>query len=182
MKLAGLERKPFSKTLQGPRLVLMRAEAQHAKALWPSVLRDRELRGSSWPAIDSFEEFQNYFEELATDMPKREVVYVLFKGDIAIGTLHIFSFSYPNHRVEIGYGIEHTYEGQGFVSESIAVVEAELKALGFNRVEIRCSSQNERSISLAKYNHYIQEACLKQECIEDGEYRDTLIFAKLLRE
>ncbi|MNL08859.1 Ribosomal-protein-serine acetyltransferase [compost metagenome] len=96
--------------------------------------------------------------------------------------MHIFSFSYPNHRVEIGYGIEHTYEGQGFVSEAIGLVEAELKALGFNRVEIRCNADNERSVSLAKYNHYIQEACLKQECIEDGKYRDTLIFAKLLKE
>jgi ribosomal-protein-serine acetyltransferase len=180
--LAALERKPFAKSLQGPRLVLMRAESQHAKALWPSVLRDRALRGASWPGMDSFEEFQNYFEELDSEMPKQEVVYVLFKGEVAIGTLHIFSFSFPNHRVEIGYGIEHTYEGQGFVSESIGVVEAELRSLGFNRVEIRCSSHNERSVALAKYNHYIQEACLKKECIEDGEYRDTLIFAKLLRE
>lgn len=179
--LMALERKPFSKTLSGPRLVLRRAEAQHAKALWPSVLRDRELRGASWPNIDSFEEFQNYFQELDIELPKQEVVYVLFKGDVAIGTLHIFSFSYPNHRVEIGYGIEHTYEGQGFVSESISLVESELTSLGFNRVEIRCNADNERSVSLAKYNHYVQEACLKQECIEDGEYRDTLIFAKLLK-
>ena len=180
--LVGLERKPFAKSLQGPRLVLRRAEAQHAKALWPSVLRDRELRGSSWPAIDSFEEFQNYFDELESELPKQEVVYVLTKGDIAIGTLHIFSFSYPNHRVEIGYGIEHTYEGQGFVSESIALVETELRSLGFNRVEIRCNADNERSVALAKYNHYTQEACLKQECIEDGQYRDTLIFGKLLQQ
>jgi ribosomal-protein-serine acetyltransferase len=178
--LIALEKKPFALNLQGARLTLQRARAQHAKALWPSVLRDRELRGASWPNIDSFEEFQNYFEELDTELPKQEVVYVLFKGDTAMGTLHVFGFSYPNHRVEIGYGIEQSFEGQGFVSESIALVETELKSLGFNRVEIRCSSNNERSVSLAKYNHYIQEACLKQECIEDGEFRDTLIFAKLL--
>jgi RimJ/RimL family protein N-acetyltransferase len=179
--LVGLERKPFSKSLQGTRIKLVRAQTAHAEALWPSVLRDRELRGSSWPSIDTLEEFQNYFQELDSDLHKQEVVYVLHKDDTAIGSLHIFSFSYPNHRVEIGYGIERNYEGQGLVSEAIAVVEAELRSLGFNRVEIRCNANNERSVALAKYNKYDQEACLKHECIEDGVYRDTLIFAKLLR-
>ena len=179
--LVALERKPFAKSLQGPRLVLMRAQAEHAKALWPSVLRDRELRGLSWPQIESFEEFQNYFEESDSEMPKSEVVYVLFKDGAAIGTLHIFSFSYPNHRVEIGYGIEQTYEGQGLVSEAIALAEGELRSLGFNRLEIRCDATNKRSVALAKRNHFVQEAYLKQECIEDGKYRDTLIFAKFLQ-
>lgn len=178
--LVGLEPKPFAKSLQGPRLVLQRARAQHAAALWPSVLRDRELRGSSWPQMDSLEEFQNYFQELDTELPKSEAVYVLFKDDSAIGTFHIFSFSYPNRRVEIGYGIERSFEGQGLVSEAVDVVLAELKSLGFNRVEIRCDAANARSVALAKRNQFEQEAYLKQECIEDGKYRDTLIFARLL--
>ena len=163
--LVALEKKAFASSLKGARVELWRAQTAHADQLWPSVLRDRELRGSSWPAIDSLEEFQNYFSELDTELPKQEVVYVLFKNDMAIGTFHIFSFSYPNHRVEIGYGIEHSFEGQGLVSEALVLVEGELKSLGFNRVEIRCNALNERSVALAKRHQYEQEAFLKQECI-----------------
>ncbi|MBP9707177.1 MAG: GNAT family N-acetyltransferase [Oligoflexales bacterium] len=89
------------------------------------------------------------------------------------------SLSRENNRCEIGYWISGVFEGKGYISDALAALEISLFDIGFNRIEIHCSSLNSKSMSVAKRNSYQLEAYLKQEEIKNGAYRDTLIFAKL---
>ncbi|MBS1969759.1 MAG: GNAT family N-acetyltransferase [Bdellovibrionales bacterium] len=179
--ITALEKKPFANSLKGPRLWLEKATTAHAEKLWECVLKDRELRGVSWPGTESVEEMRGYLQMVDLELPKDEVVYIMRLEQEIIGSFHIHSLNYTYHRTEIGYGIQKAYEGYGFVSEAVELVEKELKRLGFNRIEIRCNADNIRSVSLAKRNAYRHEGTLLQECVEDGRFRDTAIFAKLLR-
>ena len=65
------------------------------------------------------------------------------------------------------------------MSEAVSALEAACFELGFNRVEIRCSSLNTRSASVPKRLEYCHEGTLREEMIENGKPRDTLVFAKL---
>jgi ribosomal-protein-serine acetyltransferase len=179
--ISPLEKKPFAKSLKGPRLWLEKAEAIQAEALWECILKDREMRGTSWPGIESVDEIRNYLESVSGDIPNEEVVYLMYLEQELIGSFHIHNLSYNNRRTEIGYGIQKVYEGHGFVSEAVHLVEEELERLEFNRVEIKCNADNVRSVNLAQRNAYRLEGTLLQECIEGGVYRDTMIFAKLLK-
>jgi len=176
-----LEKKPFAKILQGPRILLQRADAKFAEPLWESILKDRTQRPLSWPGIESVNDLRDYLSQVGTDIPEGEVVYLLFKGNDVIGSLHLHTLSYGSHKTELGYAIEKNYEGQGYISEAVPLVEKELKELGFNRIEIRCNTDNLRSVRLAERNQYKHEGTMLQESVENGEYRDTAIFAKILK-
>jgi RimJ/RimL family protein N-acetyltransferase len=178
--LKSLEKKPFTKTLTGERITLHKAEPVHAEMIWPSVLRDRAQRESSWAWADEIADIAKYFEGCNTELPGEEVVYVIFYQNRAVGTFHSHTMSFGSHRAELGYAIEKTYEGLGLVSEALHLVETELRRLKFNRLEIRCNTDNTRSVQLAHRNQFKLEGTLIQECIEGGRYRDTAIFGKIL--
>ena len=57
----------------------------------------------------------------------------------------------------------------------------EMKRLGFNKVVINCDRNNVRSIQIAERNGFQREGLLLQDCIEDGRFRDSVIFGKILR-
>jgi RimJ/RimL family protein N-acetyltransferase len=79
----------------------------------------------------------------------------------------------------LGYWIAQKYVGLGLVSEAVQALEKECFKVGFHRIEIRCSSRNAKSAYVALRNHYRLEGYLKDEVIENSQFRDTLIFAKL---
>lgn len=62
-----------------------------------------------------------------------------------MGNLGVHTISWENDRREIGYWILGQFEGQGYMTEAVDAVTAELFRHGFNRVEIRCSSLNSKS-------------------------------------
>jgi len=96
-----------------------------------------------------------------------------------MGNAGVHSISWENHRCELGYWILGSFEGQGYMAEAVATIEATCFKRGFNRIEIRCSSLNERSASVPKRLGYKLDGVLREEKVEAGRYRDTLVFAKI---
>jgi ribosomal-protein-serine acetyltransferase len=99
-----------------------------------------------------------------------------------LGNVGVHSISWQHHRCELGYWILGNFEGQGYMSEAVRALEAELFGLGFNRIEIHCSSSNLKSAAVPKRCGYQLEGVHRQDTIELGEYRDTFVFAKLKSE
>ncbi|WP_413287555.1 GNAT family N-acetyltransferase [Bdellovibrio sp. HCB337] len=180
--LKSLEVKPFEKSLRGPRVYLTRASSLLTDSLWESILVDRELRPQIWPWVENKTQIQDYMNEVDSELPGKEVVYLIGMSDSpVIGAVHIHSINHGDHKAELGYWIQKKFEGFGFVSESLNLVEKELSRLKFNKMEIRCNSDNVRSVRLALKNGFRLEGTLVQDCIEDGRYRDTMVFGKLLQ-
>jgi RimJ/RimL family protein N-acetyltransferase len=107
--------------------------------------------------------------------------YGLFerKTGVYMGNVGVHNIAWAHDRCEFGYWILSGFEGKGFVSEAIGALEAVCFGLGFHRLEIRCSSHNPRSAAIPGRLGYSLDGTLKEDTIEQGVYRDTLVFAKL---
>ncbi len=99
--------------------------------------------------------------------------------DQYLGNIGIHTISWANNRCEIGYWILGIYQGQGFVSEAVILLENTCFEMGFHRLEIHCSSKNVKSMNVPKRCGYELEGTFKQDSIENGEYRDTHVFGKI---
>lgn len=76
----------------------------------------------------------------------------------------------------------YQYEGKGLMSAAVSALEKTCFEIGFNRVEIRCSSLNLNSAGVPKRLGYKLDGTLRQDSLEKGKYRDTLVFSKLKTE
>ncbi|WP_295902379.1 GNAT family N-acetyltransferase [uncultured Bdellovibrio sp.] len=175
-----LEKKPFADALQGSRIQLVISSPKYTQQVFDYIQRDHNLGGVNYSWVESLEDVAKHI----TTTPEenfQEINYLILKENIAIGSIHIHTISYSDHKAEVGYGIEKGEEGKGFVSEALQLVLSEMKRLGFNKAVINCDRENSRSISVAKRNGFSYEGLLLQDCIENGRFRDSMIFGKLLR-
>ena len=176
-----LVKSPFRKSLLGPRIQLVEATPDHAELLWQSILKDRLGRnGDSWRWLTSADELKDYLAKNSCDNPNKEVVYLFQKDKTIFGSFHVHTLCYSDYKTEIGYAIEKNFEGHGYVVEAVKLIEEELKRLGFNKIIINCDVENARSVRVAERAGFLLEGTLRQDCIENGKFRDSALFGKLL--
>ncbi|WP_394835512.1 GNAT family N-acetyltransferase [Pendulispora rubella] len=113
-----------------------------------------------------------------TDLP----MYVFLadrRTHVACTGLHRMDWDVP--RFEIGYWVRRSFEGQGYVTETVrALTDFAMTTLAAVRVEIRCSHRNARSQQVAERCGFTLEGRLRHDAREpNGELRDTLIYAKI---
>lgn len=176
-----LPQRSFSKQLKSKRLSLKLSRPSLATALWKSIQMDQNGGGTSWLHLRSLDQVKKYIKKKSTKNPGLEMHYYLLNKKIEIvGSLHVHSINYIDHRLELGYWICKPFEGQGLASEALKVLEKEIKSLGFHRIEIRCHPRNQRSIQLAISNQYQYEGTLKQDTRVEGGFLDTVIYGKII--
>lgn len=92
--------------------------------------------------------------------------------------LHRANWGVPSFH--IGYWILPEFEGKGFVTESTnALIRYAFQVLKARRIEIRCDSENLKSLGVMKRLGFIQEGILKFDDVQkSGELRDTIITAR----
>jgi ribosomal-protein-serine acetyltransferase len=91
--------------------------------------------------------------------------------------LHRINWEIP--RFEIGYWLRTSAQGQGFMTEAVALLcRLAFETLGANRVEIHCDARNLKSAALPRRLGFVHEATLRNESRDHfGELRDALVFA-----
>lgn len=178
--ISSLEKKPFSSILQGERIQLVRCGPAYTQQVWEYIQRDHALSGKNYSWVESLEDVAKHITT-EPDENTKDIDYLILKDGKAIGSFHIHTISYSDHKAEVGYGIEKGEEGNGYVSESLQLVLAEMKRLSFNKAIINCDKENSRSVKVAERNGFLHEGLLLQDCIENGRFRDSMIFGKLLR-
>ncbi len=83
---------------------------------------------------------------------------------------------------EIGYWLSKDAEGNGYMSEAVRLLEDELFKAGMNRVQIGARESNKRSQAVPKRNGYTYEGTIRNNVIENGEVRSSVIHSKLREE
>ncbi len=96
-----------------------------------------------------------------------------------MGAVGVHRIDRAQRCAELGYWVGTEFAGCGLVSEAVDALGCASFAVGFRRLEIRCSSRNERSSALA-------ERCgfhLEQRVEGGGQHgegpSDQLVFARL---
>jgi ribosomal-protein-serine acetyltransferase len=84
------------------------------------------------------------------------------KGNF-IGVIGLHWIDRPNRRTSIGYWLDKSAEGRGWMTAACrAMVDHALIELDLNRVEIRCATQNPKSLAIPRRLGFTHEGTVRQ--------------------
>jgi RimJ/RimL family protein N-acetyltransferase len=175
----------LSPKLEGSKVILKKHEEAIAATMFSYVDKDRDRLGKFMPWVPftkTVEDEINYIKHTHKCWDEGTLFdYGIFrKSDgLYMGNIGLHTIKWEFDRCEVGYWILGEFEGQGFMSDALRVLEAHVFELGFHRVEVRCSSINQKSANVPIACGYLFDGVLKENCIEQSKYRDTFVFSKL---
>jgi ribosomal-protein-serine acetyltransferase len=185
MQISGLEKQHFPETILADRVTLKRHEVTLAEKMFQYVDQDRKRLREFLPWVDltrTINDELSYIQMTHEKWANHELYdYGIFRNSdgLYLGNVGVHNFSWAHRRCEIGYWILGSFEGQGFMSDAVTALEKSIFGIGFQRIEIRCSSANLRSARVPRRCGYRLEGVFADQAIESGRFRDTFVFAKL---
>ena len=114
---------------------------------------------------------------------KESLGYGFFRNDRLIGSIGFVHFDWKSRKTEIGYWIDRAEQGKGLVSKaSKLLIEVAFNDFDMNRIEIRCSTLNERSAAIPRRFGFKEEGRLRQAEFRNGTLHDFFVFGLLRSE
>lgn len=170
--------------LIGERIELRKHELSSAEAMFREVDSDRTRLGRFLPwvaGMHSPQDEKDFIEHTHREWEEFRLFdySIMVNGNYAgnIGAHHI---DWENECCQLGYWVAGAFEGLGFISEAVALLERELFGLGFHRIEIHCDPHNVRSAAVPKRAGYHLEGVLREnELRAGGRRKSTMIWGKL---
>ncbi|MEE2972385.1 MAG: GNAT family N-acetyltransferase [Planctomycetota bacterium] len=141
----------------GPDLRLEPLELRHASDLFRLVDRDRDRLGARLPWVASTRTPEDTRAFIAGSKARRDPTTggdgsgdwaILAGGPEALGPVGVIGIhapSWSHRRVSLGYWIEGSFEGRGWITRAAAALTRHLHGGGMHRVEIRAALDNRRS-------------------------------------
>ena len=97
-----------------------------------------------------------------------------------IGTCGLFAFNEDALKAELGYELNSSYQGNGFMTEALkAVLDYTFRECGINRVEAFVEPLNTASQGLLEKLGFTKEGTLREYERCRGELIDTIIYGLL---
>ena len=172
--------------LKGKRLLLMHlAPSMHNASLMYSVLVKNKKYLLPWMQwlndTKSVKDTYNFVVQSDKNWQKDKAYeYAVVLNDEIIGMCGAVTVDKTNKKAELGYWLAKDYRGNGYITESVHVLEQELFKNGFNKIIIHTDVLNKNSVNVAKKSGYKLEAVLKQDRFlkYENRFRDTNCFVK----
>jgi RimJ/RimL family protein N-acetyltransferase len=183
-----MEKKNLPEKIEASKVTLKRHSLETAAKMFSYVDADRERLGEFLPWVKDTKTVEDEIEYIKMTHEKWKMGtlfdYSIFEGEKGeyIGNVGLHTISWVHDRCEIGYWILGRFEGGGLISAAVSALEETCFDLGFNRIEIRCSSFNRKSAGVPKRLGYQLDGVLREDSREGGKYSDTLVFSKLRAE
>lgn len=180
-----MEKKNLLSEIEGARIVLKKHQESLAATMFSYVEKDRSRLERFLPwvsATKTVEDEIRYIQRTHIAWDSKILFdYGLFRKNdgLYLGNIGLHSIHWESNRCEVGYWILGKFEGQGYMSEALRILEAHAFDIGFHRIEIRCSSHNQRSANVPLACGYIFDGVLKENSFEQGQYQDIFVFSKL---
>ncbi len=99
-----------------------------------------------------------------------------------IGSAALVVTSRANRRASFGYMLDPSLWGRGYATEVAQEVVALAKTLGMRRLEATCHPDNAASARVLEKAGLTLEGRLRDHMLVRGEWRDSLLFALILRD
>jgi ribosomal-protein-alanine N-acetyltransferase len=109
---------------------------------------------------------------------------ITLKGeDKLIGTCGYHNWSKSDRRTELGYELNRSYWGQGFMLEALkAVLHFGFHSLEFNRIAAVIRPENSPSRELVKRLGFTEEAILKEYQKANEQFYDMYVYSLLKKQ
>ncbi|MFZ4405246.1 MAG: GNAT family N-acetyltransferase [Pseudobdellovibrionaceae bacterium] len=174
--------------IETERIYLRKHDLKQANIMFTHVNKDRRRLKKFLPWVDhvkTAEDEKKYIKRTHKGWKENTLFdFSIFrKSDLKyMGNIGVHSIKWDRFLCEFGYWILGEFEGQGYMSDAVKALESELFGIGFNRIEIRCNNLNKRSANVPLACGYTHEGTLRQDDIDMGKFRDTMVFGKLKNE
>jgi ribosomal-protein-serine acetyltransferase len=104
----------------------------------------------------------------------------IFSHERLCGAVRLNHIERDNRKASVGYFIGEQFQGSGLATASVrAVLRFAFEQLGFNRIELRCASDNVASQRVAERLGFAWEGLLRQAELADGVYLDHFVYGLL---
>jgi ribosomal-protein-serine acetyltransferase len=180
-----MKKSPLPEMILTSKVILRKHILELAEKMYQAVDSDRERLGRflPWvPSMQSIEDQEKYIKYTHRNWETREEFdYSIFKtsDDTYLGNIGVHTIRWEHAYCSLGYWIVREHEGQGYLSSALHGLEKACFETGFHRIEIQCSSENQKSCQVPERNGYTLEARLKENRFENGHFVDTFVFAKI---
>lgn len=119
---------------------------------------------------------QNYTEG-------KSVETAIFLDNKLIGAIGLHSINNRNNSAELGYWLDETYLGQGYIYKCAQkLLEYGFEYLCLNKIKITAAVENENSIKVARKLEFKEDGILRSEILLNNVYHDAYVFSLLSRE
>ena len=186
--LKSFEKFKLPEEIVGEKIVLKRRSHEHDEELFALIDRSRQVLREFlfWVddthSIEDVKKVTDIFFKNWDECNSFEYVFFDKKSNKMVGAGGIHTVSYMNRMAEYGYYLDKNARGNGYVSEFVKLLEKELFARGIHRLVIRCDEKNPASAAVAKRNNFVYEGLLRDAKYAYGEYRNSMVFAKINEE
>lgn len=153
--------------------------------MWFEIDKNRDFLRTYMPWVDKTNSLQdcNSATDMFTDKWQKgtDFAYSIVLKSIgkAIGSIDVHNVDRENHSAEIGYWLAKEYNGLGYMTQAVKLIETEAFLQGLHRLVITTQQENTRSSNVAKRSGYIFEGANKDAIFNDNTFHDKLVFAKL---
>jgi ribosomal-protein-serine acetyltransferase len=174
--------------IQSKRIFLTKHDLTQAKTMFSYVDKDRRRLSQFLPWVDAIQSVKHEAQFIKTthkwwtELKHFDFSIIRQSDNVYMGNIGVHSIRWDRYSCELGYWILGDFEGQGYMSEAVRAIESEMFKLGFNRVQICCSTANSRSANVPMACHYQHEGTIRQDGVDLGKFRDTLIFGKIQKD
>lgn len=116
--------------------------------------------------------------------PNGDIVYVIEYNHNIVGLIGFEAINNYRKKAELGYWLCPEYQGMGIMKmAALLALKFGFEKYLFNRIEIKCASNNIRSIKIAEYLRFTYEGTERDgELLSDGEFTDVRVYSMLRRE
>ena len=180
-----IQKQHLSESINGKRVSLKRFSIDLAEQMYRYIDEDRERLSIFLPWANSIQKVEDEIDFINKRIKEWEdyenLGFGIFRNDDGeyLGNVSAFNLNWSSHHLEFGYWILGKFEGQGYMSEAVSLLEQALRTIGFNRMVIRCDSRNQRSASIPKRLGYKFEGIQRQAKLYDDGYHDLEVFSKV---
>jgi RimJ/RimL family protein N-acetyltransferase len=180
-----MEKRYLLDIIEGPNINLQKQKMENASLMFDYVDKDRERlkRFLPWPDfVKTVDDEKGFIEKCLKEWENHEAAaYALFRNDTDeyMGNITAFDLNWDHESCEIGYWILGDFEGKGYMSEAVSLLESTLFEVGFHRIIIRCDPQNERSKNIPRKLGYHYEGTLRDCHKEKRGYVSLEVYSRL---
>lgn len=176
----------FPDEFESERLLIRAPRREDAVQCYEAVLHSLESLRPWLPFAENKPELEGteavLIEAAANFQLRKDLRLHFFSKETGefIGSSGLHRINWEVRKFEIGYWVDHKFEGKGYVTEAVErITRFAFEELEANRVEIRCDPENVRSRAVAERLDFELEGILRNDSISKNKLRDTCVYAKI---
>lgn len=158
-----------------------------SQTFYELIDRNREHLKEWLPWVDgvtNIEDVEKYIQTNIDDFANKKAVdFGVWYEDNLVGSVGTNKMDNYNKKTEIGYWLDKEYTGKGIMLKSVKSFTKYLfDNLDINRIEIKVSPENKKSLSIPEKLGFIYEGTMRESEFINGKFFDNRLYSLLRKD